>query len=507
MTLLNAIQNFNPTNLRVNRPISKALEKVSRKLESLAEGLDIALLAPPKEILEEVTQLLRNCNYNITKKNLKLVAAGGIEYLSNQIDGETLLERFLKLILSSGSSLLFKSLLIGYLRIPQDNNLLITSLRNILLRKKDCLPKRWLDRINKFDLLNEKSNYTVATLILDDKDSDPAEILEDAGLKRGFLLGGGYSEAIFKCIVLELAKGHQELSLSRFMALAEKKWPDGSYLYPFTSPQTGDIAATSNALLNPYVKETPQENVSKKIENFLLDRFEDPRVNRRRWSRVSQDHIAVLSRWLTKESFVMLMKILKRSNNTGQWKDREKFWSFYLENEFVSDAWVVLGPEASNHAQRLIEDGTLKSRSSFGVLSRNSNSSIQPIHSVILMKIGDLIISEWTHDGKVRIYHSDNDKKQDFYKSTYSPSILRSDSAPNFYKSHLGNWQLEIENYIFRATGISGPSKGANINRSASNIMMAHEVQCQQCGHLKAERWLNTFGVCNECAGRKVRIR
>ena len=507
MALLRVLHNYNPTSLKVNRPTGRALERVVKELERKAEGLDAALLEPPREISEEVTKLLRIGGNNISIKYLKLVAAGGIEFISNQPDGETLLERFLKLIIDSGSSLLFKSLLLGYLRISQDNLFLVTSLRKILLKNKDTLPKRWIDRIDKFDLLNENIGSTVANQILANQDSDPADILEEAGFKRGLLLGGGYSEVIFKCVVSELARGHQERSLSRFMALAENKWPDGSFLYPFTSPQTGDIAAIGNALLNPYIKETPQEDVRKRIEDFLLERFEDPRVNLRRWSRVSQDHIAVLSRWLTKESFEMLMKILKRSNNTGQWKDRAKFWGYYLENEYVTDAWVILGPEASNYADKLIADGTLKSRSSYGVLSRSSYSSIQPIHSVILMKIGDLIISEWTHDGKIRIYHADNEKKQQFYKSSYIPSNLRSDTAPNFFKSHLGNWQLDIENYIYRATGIAGPARGGKRSNPTQKLNLIKEVFCRQCNQPKAERWLNAFGVCNECSDGKVRIR
>ena len=507
MTLLSVLNNYNPTNLRVNRPIGKALERVAKELERYAEGLDAALLEPPKEISEEVAKLLRIGENNISRKHLKLVAAGGMEYISNQPDAETLLERFLKLILDSGSSLLFKSLLLGYLRISQNNLFLITNLRKILLKKKNTLPKRWVDRIDKFDLLNENIGASLANRILVNQDSDPAEILEEAGFKRGLLLGGGYSEAIFKCIVAELARGHHDRSLSRFMELAEKKWPDGSFLYPFTSPQTGDIAAIGNELLNPYIKETPREDLRKRIEDFLLERFEDPRVNHRRWSRVSQEHIDVLSRWLTKESFEMLMKILKRSNNTGQWKDRSKFWGYYLENDYVTDAWVILGPEASNHAHKLIADGTLKSRSSYGVLSRSSYSSIQPIHSVILMKIGDLIISEWTHDGKIRIYHADNEKKQQFYKSSYTPSNLRSDTAPNFFKSHLGNWQLDIENYIYRSTGIPGPSRGGNRSIPTQTINLMKEVFCQQCNQPKAERWLNAFGICHECSDGKVRIR
>lgn len=506
MALLNTLQNFNPNNFRIPRPIGRGLERATRLIERQAEGLEASLMEPPQEITLEVTRLLRNGSQDIPKKHLKLVAAGGVEQIFNEPDGKTLIERLLNLILASGSSLLTKSLLLGYLRISQENIFLVSSLRKVLNNKKNSLPHRWIEKIEKYDLLSENVGVSVANRILFNEDNEPWEVLADAGFKRGLLLGGGYSEAIFKRMAHELSGGHQEIALSRFMSLAKYKWPDGEFLYPFTSSRTGDIAVIANALLGPYINESPADNVKGEIEDFLLERFEDPRVNRRRWSRVAQEHIAVLSRWLTQQSFEMLMQILKSSNNTGQWKDRSRFWGYYLENNYVSDAWVVLGPEALIHAERLIADGALKSRSSFGVLSRDSSSSIQPIHSVILMKIGELIISEWTHDGKIRIYHSDNEKKQQLYKASYSPANLRFDQSSNFYKSHLGNWQLDVENYIQQATGIYGPKRG-RYRTYMEEQGLGGQKRCQKCSQLKPERWLNAFGICSECSGGKVRSR
>lgn len=506
MALLNTLHNLNLSQFRVARPVGRGLERAARLLERQAEGLETSLLEPPQEVTEEVTRLLRNGSQDIPRKHMKLVVAGGIEQVFNEPDGKTLIERLLDLILSSTSSLLVKSLLLGYLRISQENAFLVSSLRKVLLKKKDGLPKRWIERIEKYDLLGEQAGITVANRILFNTENQPWEILEDAGFKRGLLLGGGYSEAVFKCMVFELSKGHQGIALSRFMSLANQKWPDGELLYPFTSSRTGDLALISSALLGPYLNDSPTEDIRIQIEDFLLERFEDPRVNIRRWSRVSQEHKAVLSRWLTQQSFEMLMQILKSSNNTGQWKDRSKFWGYYLENDHVTDAWVILGPEALTYAERLIADGTLKSRSSFGVLSRDSYSPIQPIHSVILMKIGGLTISEWTHDGKIRIYHPDNERKQHFYKSSYSPANLRNDEASNFFKSHLGNWQLDIENYILKTTGIHGPLRGGyKIRREEQNLN--NQVRCQKCHQLKPERWLNAFGICGECAGGRIRSR
>ena len=507
MSLLEELSRFNFSTLKISRLSGGNLERVARDLEKQAEGLDQKLLEPPREIIEEVVQMLRRDVEEIPRKSLKLVAAGGIDQLSAEVDGQNLVEKFLKVVTDSGSSILMKSLLLGYLRISHQNLLVVSILRQVLNKHKNSLPSRWIERVNRFDLLMEPTGLTLANQILFNSELSPSKIFEDAGIKRGLVLSGGFSTTVFSCIVDELSRKHDKNKLARFLELAEEKNIDGQYFYPFTSPNIGNIAEVCNALLNPYLTQSPDEGIKTQIENFLLERFEDPRVNRRRWSKVAAEHSAVLSRWLTQQSFELLMKVLKRSNNTGQWKERAVFWGHYLDNEFVSDAWIVLGPDANYYAEKLIEEGEIKSKSSYGVLSAASYSPVQAIHSVILLKIGELVVSEWTHEGKVRFYRTSNPKKQVFYKESYSSANLRSDDAPDYFKRHQGNWQLDVENYIYQVTGIPGPSRGRVRRSQGVDGNLTGQARCAKCNTLTQERWLNTFGFCSDCAGGKIRNR
>ncbi len=122
MALLDRVSSFNPSQLRVSKPSSGLLDKVLRRIERQAEGLDTKLLEPPREVIEEVAVALRKNVTEIPKKSLKLVAAGGLQYLSEQPDGQSLLERFFQIVISSGSALLMKSLLLGYLRVASSNS-------------------------------------------------------------------------------------------------------------------------------------------------------------------------------------------------------------------------------------------------------------------------------------------------------------------------------------------------------------------------------------------------
>ena len=58
MTLLDRLSSFNPTQLRVSKPSSGLLDKVLRRIERQAEGLDEKILTPPREVIEEVATAL-----------------------------------------------------------------------------------------------------------------------------------------------------------------------------------------------------------------------------------------------------------------------------------------------------------------------------------------------------------------------------------------------------------------------------------------------------------------
>jgi len=508
MALLEYLNTYQLNKLLITRPIANELEKSSRRIERLADGLDEISVKPSNDVLDSVINQLRS-NLTLPKKELKLMASGGLEHFEKLSDGEKLLEKFFTSLSSAGSILVFKSLLLGYLRIShEDFPVIANKVRKFLYRNMESLPERWLIKVKKYDLLGEDVGRTLSNQIIHNKSDDVLSILDDSGLKKGILISGGFINQVFKQACIEVSKGHHLDNLNRFFELLEENC-SGEPQLPFVQSQSGDISAITHALLNPYLNEMPDPAVKDRIENFLLDRFQDPRINVRRWNRVDEKYRAVLSRWLTKESFELLMKVLKSSNETSQWAARSKFWGFYIDHELVTDAWVAFGPDAFSKANTLVQNGTIKSRGAYAQLEV---SNIQPIHSVILMRIGNLVISEWTHDGKVRIYKSGNQRAPKLYLNEYSPPNLRSDIAPEYKKIHKGNWQAEVEEHIYQETGIKGPIKTRNTRgtqREGSNSLdTVAQATCSSCGTLTQKRWLtDPDGKCMSCAGNQVRRR
>lgn len=505
MSLLHYLEKFDPSRLVVSRPTTASLDKVSRRIERQAEGLDEKDIQPTKDVLDQVISQLRNKS-ELTRKSLKLMAAGGLDHFNSLPDGDTLLQRFLNGVMESSSTLVFKSLLLGYLRISHENYPLIAkTIRKFLQKNIESLPERWALKVKKYDLLGEDVGEDLAKQLIHKSDVDIFDVLEDSGIKRGILIAGGFSQEVFKKVCDEISANHTASNLSRFFQLLDEG-TEGDPELPFANSLSGDISSITYALLNPYLDIMPDDGVKDRIENFLLGRFEDPRINARRWSRVDEKYRAVLSRWLTRRSFELIMDVLSSSNDTHQWAARSKFWGYYIDNQFVSDAWVAFGPDAFYQANMLVQNGTIKSRGAFAQLDP---SNIQPIHSVIFMKIGDLIISEWTHDGKVRFYKSGNPKAPKFYASRYSPNSIRNDIGTDFYKSHLGYWQIDIDNYIYKHTGIRRSTEKLDqvmLKKEAPKLSIGKAV-CRTCGVVTQDRLLTPKGECMVCAGNKVRKR
>jgi hypothetical protein len=507
MALLEYLNKFQLNKMVVARPSLNGMEKSAKKIEKQAEGLDEVNIKPSQAVIDLVIQQLRG-NLVLERKSLKLMASGGLEYFEKLPDGDKLFQQFLKSILNAGSTLVFKSLLLGYLRISHDEFPLISNgVRKFLIKNIENIPDRWLLKVKKYEFLGEDVGRNLSNQLLLNQNETIDEILKDSGLNRGFMISGGFVKQVFKRTCEEVSKGHRLDTLNRFFELLEENCV-GEPQFPFVQKKSGDITAITQALLNPYLNEIPDTAVKERIENFLLDRFQDPRVNASRWNRVDERYRAVLSRWLTKESFELLMKVLSKTNEKKQWVDRSKFWGFYIDNDLVSDAWVAFGPDAFSLANSMVENGTLKSKGAYAKLEK---SNIESIHSVIFMKIGDLTISEWTHDGKVRIYSSSNSRAPKFYLSRYSPPSLRSDHTPDYRKSHLGYWQGDVEEYIYQQTGIKGPNKSRGTrkskNASTNSLDTLGQASCNSCGAITQERWLTPDGKCMSCAGNKVRTR
>ena len=102
----------------------------------------------------------------------------------------------------------------------------------------------------------------------------------------------------------------------------------------------------------------------------------------------------------------------------------------------------------------MVKDGDLDK----GGFGRLHGGGAQPMHSVLLMRIGDLVISEWTHEGKVRFFSDNGINVPTFYQSIYHPHLIRDDHNAQEAFRHHSNWKRIVTQHIYDHTGIRNPS-------------------------------------------------
>lgn len=439
---------YDPNRLVLTMPSLDRVRAAAQFLEKKAQHFEERAMKPSPMFLQEVVAALSK-NEVPSYKAMKRVAAGGLPDLLARVNGESLLSKFVDRLIEFGSAVLYKALLLGYLRLGNHGGSISELVRKTLVRAKQYLPARWVGRIDEFGLLDSPAGKKLATMSLHVAGRLPLEIFEAAGLKRGVLLGGGFAFNAFVEMCREISKGHAADRLERFFSML----PDPALTTDDDRKLlcVNAVNHVAKALLTPYLQTEPDEATKLRIIDALIRLYGDPRLHPGTWANVDQDLLGVMYRWLTEESFELLMEVLNSSNQSLQWKTREKFWRRYIKKGFIKEAWVAFGPDAKRQAEKLIRSQKLRSKGSFGVLEQ---SQIQGHHSVLFMRIGDLTISEWTHDGKVRFYRSNNKSKPTLYRLRYDPEVIRRDGNTDHFKVHLGYWEQDVASYIRDVTGL-----------------------------------------------------
>lgn len=217
----------------------------------------------------------------------------------------------------------------------------------------------------------------------------------------------------------------------------------------------------ADALLLPWWPLRKMEDKHKKLLlHFFLREYGDPRFARHvhyQWEGVSQHAIAVMQYLLTGDTLKGFMRILERTADEI-WRYRQKFWMAYYDAGYIDAAWMVLG----SHAQLAAQSSSDTGQQNFGRLEGGAT----PNQSVLLLRIGDLIFSEWSHNGSLRAYHDGDPEAPHLHGISYRGNELRDAASLDFHDglnmrpelrhmhSESGTWQRKARDLIRRQSGI-----------------------------------------------------
>jgi hypothetical protein len=272
---------------------------------------------------------------------------------------------------------------------------------------------------------------------------NPRKELETAGL--GGLLAGGLSSAVF---LNALTLTERRLTTNPTIEDVDRivAWVKAAHGEIYYSAHRGAIA---NALLLPWRTRTPEELVREKIQRFLVENLGDPRIDRGAWLGTDEAAREVITRWLAQATLEQFLKVVDRVAEKHQWDYRRAFWSAYIEKGFVANAWVAFGSTGAHVARNIAQTTSDSLMSRFGTLSGSGVDQ-----AVLLLNIGDLIVADWSHNGRLRIWRKGNAAAPRFNLSNYAASELRANSDFDTVHSPPDGWQGKAENYIRKHTGI-----------------------------------------------------
>ena len=216
-----------------------------------------------------------------------------------------------------------------------------------------------------------------------------------------------------------------------------------------------DIKPIVSTLLLPFENKNPQTIFEKTITLFLDKNIGDPRFHSEKWIALLKEKDIFL-KWkigsTIKDFFALLdFTAVKDSDAKRMWRYRKEFINSYLKEGYIKAAWIVLGKEADRHKEKFLKHKTHQ----YGILTQGGNA----MHSVLLLKIGNLTLSEWNYNGKVRIWKGGNKYAPKFYKEDYFREELTKKSNKEIIHHHadIYRWQQKLSDYIKKYTGILCP--------------------------------------------------
>jgi len=224
--------------------------------------------------------------------------------------------------------------------------------------------------------------------------------------------------------------------------------------------QTELRVAFADALLKPWGRQIPADAIKGVLIEFFVRVYKDPRYESHRqfqWHGVSPQSLATILHWLTGDTLRGFMKLLQKTAD-DIWMYRQKFWMAYYDKGYIDEAWLALGQDALWEAKKLLVD---EKGMGYGTLEGGAANN----QSVMLLKIGDLVFTEWSHNGSLRAYKESDKNTPKLYRKTYHGTDLRNAQSIDFHDgmnlnpglvhshSDKGTWQRKARDFIKSNTG------------------------------------------------------
>lgn len=269
-------------------------------------------------------------------------------------------------------------------------------IRRLLVNRQSMKLSAWRAVDSAYALFDSlKGPNTIAKAIASSTDSSP---LVEAKLTNPMRASSSYLRAV-----------HFEFS-NELPAIISKRGGDGverafSFYCPGGKLRFDEVELNgmmADAFIAPWLNggRAPAKELQDIIADFLVRFLGDPRVSPQRWSRTTDATKKTIRAWLSRISlnafFHTIGQFANKAGMDHHWSTREAFWKACLDKEFISDSWLILGRNVYQY---------FKSKKELvGIFGQLVDSDAN--HSVLVIRIGNLVFAEWSHNGKLRVWDS-----------------------------------------------------------------------------------------------------
>lgn len=222
--------------------------------------------------------------------------------------------------------------------------------------------------------------------------SSALDVLSGFGLSDPLRAGGKFMIAVEEAVrvaVPQTLRDRGEGGLGRILEILA---PEGRPRF------AAHKAATARALLAAWLDGGPEPATAVRdgVRILLLRWFGDPRLRQQSWAAIGDNETSLVRRWLARASLDLFFRLIDEHALDSQWRYRHAFWLAYLEKNVISDAWLALGRQVHAAAKANSELG-----GAFGRLDGNGMAADQ---SVLLLRVGPLVLAEFSHNGRLRAW-------------------------------------------------------------------------------------------------------
>ena len=187
------------------------------------------------------------------------------------------------------------------------------------------------------------------------------------------------------------------------------------------------------ALINSLTAINQNNDLHKRVIDLIQNSFGDPRRLdnlSKRWPFLNEDLggirerdkcIEKVNKWLNLRSIEIFFDIIERVevplDDRHMFPARRDFWTKIINDDVVSEITVILSRQGVEVANNLsMKDPNI------GNLEWGTNKEAD--RCTLLLKIGTLLIMDWSHVGAIRIYDASIPKNPQLNQNAYSKSQL-----------------------------------------------------------------------------------